>query len=70
MRRRRKKVYDLRPLIMEINVIDRENGEPVLQMKLKAEEGATGRPDEVLDQMGYSNTEYLVYRTKLILERD
>ncbi|MDF1520911.1 MAG: TIGR03936 family radical SAM-associated protein [Brevefilum sp.] len=66
MRSRRKKVYDLRPLVMEINVIGRENGEPALQMKLKAEEGATGRPDEVLDQMGFSNTEYLVYRTKLL----
>ncbi|MDW7755503.1 MAG: TIGR03936 family radical SAM-associated protein [Brevefilum sp.] len=66
MRSRRKKVYDLRPLVMEINVIGRENGQLALQMKLRAEEGATGRPDEVLDQMGFSNTEYLVYRTKLL----
>jgi len=67
MRRRRKKVYDLRPLVLDINVIERDNGEPALQMKLKAEEGATGRPDEVLDQLGFKNTEYLVCRTKLIL---
>jgi radical SAM-linked protein len=66
MRRRRKKVYDLRPLVMEINMIDLDNGEPALQMKLKAEEGATGRPDEVLDQMGFEVTEYLVCRTKLL----
>jgi radical SAM-linked protein len=66
MRRRRKKVYDLRPLVIEINVINLENGEPALRMKLKAEEGATGRPDEVLDQMGFQNTEYLVCRTKLL----
>jgi len=65
MRKRRKKVYDLRPLLIEINVIDRDNGEPGLQMKLKAEEAATGRPDEVLDEMGFKNTEYLVCRTKL-----
>jgi len=65
MRKRRKKVYDLRPLLIEINVIDRDNGEPGLQMKLKAEEAATGRPDEVLNEMGFKNTEYLVCRTKL-----
>ncbi|KUK45881.1 MAG: hypothetical protein XD73_1243 [Anaerolinea thermophila] len=66
MRRRRKKVYDLRPLVIEINVINLENGEPALRMKLKAEEGATGRPDEVLDELGFQNTEYLVCRTKLL----
>ncbi len=67
MRRRRKKLYDLRPLVLEINVLNRENDEPALQMKLKAEEGATGRPDEVMHELGYENTEYLVCRTKLIL---
>ncbi|MDY6846868.1 MAG: TIGR03936 family radical SAM-associated protein [Chloroflexota bacterium] len=67
IRKRRKKVYDLRPLLIEIDVIDPHNGEPGFQMKLKAEEGATGRPDEVLDEMGFKNTEYLVCRTKLIL---
>jgi radical SAM-linked protein len=67
MRRRRKKVYDLRPLVMEIKVIEKDSPEPRLWMRLKAEEGATGRPDEVLDQMGFANTEYLVCRTKLIL---
>jgi len=67
MRKRRKKVYDLRPLLIEINVIDRDNGEPGLQIKLKAEEAATGRPDEVLDEMGFENTDYLVCRTKSIL---
>lgn len=66
-RKRRKKVYDLRPLVMEMNVFDLDNGEPALQMKLKAEEGATGRPDEVLDELGFQNTEYLVCRTALIL---
>jgi radical SAM-linked protein len=67
VRRRRKKVYDLRPLILDLQVTDVADGEPGLWMRLKAEEGATGRPDEVLDEMGFENTEYLVCRTKLIL---
>ena len=67
VRRRRKKVYDLRPLILDLQVTDVADGDPGLWMRLKAEEGATGRPDEVLDEMGFKNTEYLVCRTKLIL---
>jgi len=67
IRKRRKKVYDLLPLIIDLQVIDIEEENPGLWMRLKAEEGATGRPDEVLDEMGFENTEYLVTRTKLIL---
>lgn len=67
MRKRRKKTYDLRPLILALKVIERDNEGVGLQMKLKAEEGATGRPDEVLDQMGFENTDYIVCRTNLIL---
>ena len=49
--------YDLRPLIWELKKLpppegeDREGG-GVLLMKLSAQEGATGRPDEVLAEMG------------------
>ena len=67
MRRRRKKIYDLRPLIMDMEVVELEDNNPRLWMRLRAEEGATGRPDEVLDEMGFENTAYLVCRTKLIL---
>jgi len=66
IRKRRKKVYDLRPLILDLQVTDVANGEFGLLLRLKAEKGATGRPDEVLDEMGFENTEYLVCRTKLL----
>lgn len=66
-RERRKKTYDLRPLILYMEVIHSKKGGIVLRMRLKAEPNATGRPDEVLDQLGFANTEYLVRRTKLIL---
>ena len=67
IRARCKKTYDLRPLILELAVITHPSGEPGLWMRLLAEPGATGRPDDVLDALGYPNTAYLVRRTKLIL---
>jgi radical SAM-linked protein len=69
IRRRRKKTYDLRPLILALQVQPLSDEEPGLTMRLLAEPGATGRPDEVLDALGYENTQYLVTRTQLILSQ-
>lgn len=63
---RRKKAYDLRPLILELVVFTHLMGEVRLRMRLSAQPGATGRPDDVLDAMGYPDTAYLVRRTHLI----
>ena len=67
IRTRRKKTYDLRPLIQTLESDWLDNGELGLRMRLSAEPGATGRPDEVLDAMGYQNTQYLVKRTQFFL---
>jgi len=67
-RTRRKKTYDLRPLILRLEVINGNEGEPSLRMRLRAEPGATGRPDEVMDALGFSNTDTLIQRTKLLLK--
>jgi radical SAM-linked protein len=67
IRQRRKKTYDLRPLILMLETQRLPNAEPKLWMRLLAEPGATGRPDEVLEEMGFANTEYLVRRTQIIL---
>lgn len=64
---RRNKTYDLRPLILDLAVITHPSGEAGLWMRLQAEPSATGRPDDVLDALGYPNTAYLVRRTRLIL---
>lgn len=69
-RTRRNKSYDLRPLIFDLQVITGDPGETELWMRLKADAGATGRPDEVLNAMGYTNTEYLVKRTRILLTDD
>lgn len=45
--------YDLRPLIESLWLEGKDrDGWPVLRMRLRAEPGATGRPDEVLDALG------------------
>ncbi len=57
-RERRGKPYDLRPLIEALSPLAPVGrgaggeGGPVLIMRLAAREGATGRPEEVLDALG------------------
>jgi radical SAM-linked protein len=62
-RERRGKPYDLRPLIEQVNVLEN----PLrLWMLLSAREGATGRPEEVLEQIGIPADTVRVERTRLI----
>ncbi len=66
---RRKKTYDLRPLILDIKIKeDIVSSQLMLILELCAEPGATGRPDEVLSELGYQNTDYWVKRTAIILD--
>jgi hypothetical protein len=64
---RRKKTYNLRPLILALETATDPDGAVILRMRLKAEPGATGRPDDLLETLGYPNTAYLVRRTRLLL---
>lgn len=49
-RERRGKAYDLRPLVERITLLEADNeGRQRFSMQLAAREGATGRPEEVLD---------------------
>jgi radical SAM-linked protein len=65
-RERRGKVYDLHPLIEELDVITEADGKVWLQMKLAARDGATGRPEEVLNALGIEPEYTRVERTRLI----
>jgi len=67
IRLRRKKTYDLRPLIIDLHTLHIMDDEPGLTMRLLAEPGATGRPDEVLEELGFANTQYLVRRTHILI---
>lgn len=72
IRTRRDKKYDLRPLIEELQVL--ESGSLLseqarsfaIYMKLSAREGATGRPEEVLDELGIAFEGTRIERTRLI----
>jgi radical SAM-linked protein len=67
-RERRGKFYDLRPLIEKINLETDANGKHRLFMTLSAREGATGRPEEVLNVLEIEPEYVRVERTKLIFQ--
>lgn len=66
VRERRGKTYDLRPLIETLHL---ESDGRIL-MRLAAREGATGRPEEVLDILGIRFEETRIERTELIFKSD
>jgi radical SAM-linked protein len=66
-RERRGKTYDLRPLIESLAPHPAGEGAGVrVFMRLSAREGATGRPEEVLDVLGIPFEETRIERTRLI----
>jgi len=69
-RQRRGRPYDLRPLIEGLWLESEGAGEIVLAMILAAREGATGRPEEVLDALGLGDDFCRVRRRHLILESE
>lgn len=66
LRSRRDKTYDLRPLIESLELIS--NGKVWLEMRLAAREGATGRPDEVLRELGLDPACSRITRIKLFFQ--
>ena len=67
-RERRSKFYDLRPLIETLDVITESDGKVWIQMKLAARDGATGRPEEVLNALSIEPEYTRVERTRLIFQ--
>jgi radical SAM-linked protein len=60
-RERRGKMYDLRPLIEKLSLPSDDK----IFMRLAAREGATGRPEEVLDVLGIAFEETRIERMRL-----
>ncbi len=68
-RRRRDKPYDLRPLIEALSLLSPdEEGRQRFSAQLAAREGSTGRPEELLDEMGIQFADTRVHRVQLLLE--
>ena len=66
LREKRGKTYDLRPLSEELKF---EGGESrSIEMLLKAQEGGTGRPEEVLRALDIPPENSRVERTRLVIE--
>jgi radical SAM-linked protein len=63
-RERRGKTYDLRPLIEELSLLS----DGKIFMRLAAREGATGRPEEVLDTLGIEFEGTRIERTQLVFK--
>lgn len=63
-RERRGKTYDLRPLVEMIDLLDNQK----IFMRLAAREGATGRPEEVLDVLGIAFEGTYIERTRLLFQ--
>jgi radical SAM-linked protein len=67
-RLRRNKPYDLRPLMENLSLdLNKESGKQILQVQLAARESATGRPEELLDELGIEFSSTHVHREKLVL---
>jgi radical SAM-linked protein len=64
-RQRRGKTYDLRPLIESISVKEETSEQYLLRMRLRTGEQGTGRPDEVLRELGFEDLVTRVTRTQL-----
>lgn len=65
-RQRRGKAYDLRPLIEALDRLpDGSDNHPRLYARLTAQEGATGRPEELLGVLGIPVENARVHRTRL-----
>jgi len=62
LRERRGKAYDLRPRILSLALDGNQ-----LQMRLRLEPDATGRPDEVLSALGMESLPVLARRERLVL---
>ena len=72
-RERRGKAYDLRPLVESLSITTSllpggDEREMRVLMRLAAREGATGRPEEVLDVLGIPAESVRIERSRLILK--
>ncbi len=69
-KKRRKKGwvrYNLRPLILDLRLVQEDPEWVHLYMRVKSEPGATGRPDEVLKALGWEDVPRRIERLRLIL---
>ena len=67
VRPRKEKTYDLRPLVDSLSLQRDAQGQPQLVMSLGLEPSRTGRPDEVLRELGLDPLDVHIHRAELTL---
>ena len=65
IRTRRGKQYDLRSLIEEMEYSYSKTAADQIKLKMLAKPGKTGRPDEVIRELGFDLTHCRIFRTKI-----
>ena len=66
----RDRSYDLKPLIEDLRPLpDSDEGLTRLMTRLAAREGATGRPEELIDALGFVPSQARVHRTRLFFNQ-
>ncbi len=63
---RRNKSYDLRLLIEQLSIQPAHEGKSMLRVQLAAREAATGRPEELLEELGVKFEDTRIQRERLI----
>lgn len=67
VRGKKRKSYDLRPLIKVLTLDETRGGSPILDMELALMPGMTGRPDELLQALEIDPLSARISRTKIVL---
>jgi radical SAM-linked protein len=60
--------YDLRALIDDLWLINRDNGCCTIGMRLRCSSSGSGRPEQVAAALGFTHRPLSIHRTKFILE--
>ncbi len=58
--------YDLRPLVLDLDLLDGDWDNVTIRMLLRADQGGTGRPDEVMAALDLSPQTDSIKRTRLL----
>lgn len=64
----KKKQYDLRPLILDLCLLETAEALPKIKMRLLLQPSLTGRPDEVLLALGLDPLDVHIHRTCIVLQ--
>lgn len=64
---RNRKPYDLRPLIKELSISQSSERTIKIALRMDSSPGKTGRPEEVMYELGFELEDFQVTRTQLIL---